>query len=168
MLRLKKSACQFPAEYQFRMILVLTFLLVLLCSCQASLAKQQGPQEQVSCCNGELHEPAYSSHTSLFFSQCSQVRIFWQCCDLHAVLMPHRGETWKLNLPNEEEKTFHIDTQPSKCTGICHFFCLASHAACHILRLHSFYFLQHIRRKETHYAFQIILLQQSLHILQCT
>jgi len=66
---------------------------------------------------------------------------FWQCCDLHAVLMPHRGETWKLNLPNEEEKTFHIDTQPSKCTGICHFFCLASHAACHILRLHSFYFL---------------------------
>ena len=122
MLRLKKSACQFPAEYQFRMILVLTFLLVLLCSCQASLAKQQGPQEQVSCCNGELHEPAYSSHTSLFFSQCSQVRIFWQCCDLHAVLMPHRGETWKLNLPNEEEKTFHIDTQPSKCTGICHFF----------------------------------------------
>ena len=122
MLRLKKSACQFPAEYQFRMILVLTFLLVLLCSCQASLAKQQGPQEQVSCCNGELHEPAYSSHTSLFFSQCSQVRIFWQCCDLHAVLMPHRGETWKLNLPNEEEKTFHIDTQPSKCTGIYHFF----------------------------------------------
>ena len=106
MLRLKKSACQFPAKYQFRMILVLTFLLVLLCSCWASLAKQQGPQEQVSCCNGELHEPAYSSHTSLFslfthhfsFHSVRKLGFFWQCCDLHAVVMPHRGETWKLNL----------------------------------------------------------------------
>ena len=28
-----KSACLFTAKYQFRMVLILTFLLVLLCSC---------------------------------------------------------------------------------------------------------------------------------------
>jgi len=34
----KKSACLFPAKYQIRMILILTFLLVLFCSCRVSLA----------------------------------------------------------------------------------------------------------------------------------